>query len=160
MKEIPKQVIEKVVRNYMPECRFLKSASLEYPIVRGEFIVGKTFYHVPSCEHATDVEIQLCLNQLIYAGVSTAITENNIPELDNLDFEKLRRESMLIIESRKRFRRAIKTQEQFYGVVKLDCWKDFGKILIAQASFNFGDRSCIGGLELALVKPASGETKT
>lgn len=151
--EIQKKMIDKVLQHYRPNLRMLKSANLEYPTITGKFVIGPTYYYVPRFEHATDIEIQLCLNQMAYAGIAEVIQERRIPELSGLDFYELQKESMLVIESQKRFRKPIRTDIEIYGELTLREWRDFGKILISCADFQFENRSCFGSLELALVKP-------
>lgn len=147
---IPTEIIEDVLRPY--NCKVLKSANLEYPFVRGRFLIGPTYYHIPPFEHATDIDIQLCLNQLAYAGVAEAIRRKIIPELDGLNFDELRTENMLIIESRKRFKRSIRTDVEIGGEIKIARWKEFRGLLLANGDFQFENRSCFGELELAIVK--------
>lgn len=153
MVEISKQLVDGVVRPYREECRFLRAAFLEYPKVRGVFLIGPTYYHVPSLGHATDIEIQLCLNQLAYIGVAEAIRNKLIPELSGLNFEELRRENMLILESRKRFRRPIKTDVEINGELEISKWRCFNNLILAYTNFQFENRNCFGSLELALTKP-------
>mgnify|MGYP001602252274 CR=1 FL=1 len=153
MTEITPRQIYEVMKNYRPECRFLKSAQIEYPSIRGKFLIGKTFYHVPPVKHATDVEIQLCLNQLTYVGMLQLFESQNVPELSGLDFSELRTEGMLITESRKRFRKPISTGKEFLGHLNIEEWKNFGNLLVARTKFDFENRSCFGNLELVLVKP-------
>ena len=149
--KIPEEVINEVVRPYI--CKVLRSASLEYPIIRGSFFIGPTYYYVYPLEHATDIEIQLCLNQLIYASIAEAIRSKLVPELEGLDFDSLRNEGMLIIESRKRFRRPIRTDKEIQGEIEITRMRDAGRLILAQANFQFENRSCFGSLELALIKP-------
>jgi len=156
--EIPPQTIDNVVRPYQVECRVLREARLEYPRIYGKFFIGSTFYHVPTLQHVTDIEIQLCLNQLAYAGIAQAIQYRSIPELDDLSFEQLRKEGMLIIESRKRFRKQIPTCREISGQMNVNEWRDEAGLIRGWANFQFENRSCFGSLELALVK-SNGERK-
>jgi hypothetical protein len=151
--EISKQLINEIMNPYKQGCKVLRKAFLDYPIIRGTFLIGQTYYHVPAFEHATDIEIQLCLNQLIYTGVAEITRQKIIPELEGLDFEELRRENMLIIESRKRFVRPIRTDIEISGEIVVKNYKSANGLLIAQTNFQFENKSCFGSLELALIKP-------
>ena len=111
--KINEEIIKMVLEPY--NVKVLQSAELDYPVIKGRFFIGNTYYHNPPLSHATDIEIQLCLNQLGYAGIAQLMHDNSIPEIKNLDFQKMREESMLIIESKKRFRRPISTNEEIYG---------------------------------------------
>ncbi len=154
MTQIPLEVIESTLRIYKPNKRMLKSASIEYPIVRGIFLIGPCDYVQEgiSVNHATDIEIQFCLNQLAYTGVAEAIRRQEIPELRGLDFSKLQTNNLFIIESKKRFRRPIRTYQEISGELKLKEWRDDGYMYRGWADFQFENRGCFGGLEFALVK--------
>lgn len=151
--EISKQVIDRVLQPYLANARVLKSAGIDFPMIHGRFLIGPTFYYSPKIEHATDIEIQLCLNQLVYAGVAEIIGQKTIPELDGINFYELQKEGMLIIESRKRFRRQIKTNKEISGEIKLGNWKKVRSLFLSNADFKFENRSCFGELELALILP-------
>jgi len=152
MIEISSELIEKVLRPYKPECRFLKSASLDYPRISGVFLIGQTYYHTPTLKHATDIEIQLCLNQLLYAGVAEMMEKQSIPELEGLSFGELREENMLIVKSEKRFKKPIKTDREIFGEIGVDKWRSYGRLLVAQTNFQFENRSCFGNLELVIIR--------
>ena len=147
-------MIDNVLKHYRPSLRMLKSADLKYPVVKGEFLIGRTFYYIPALKHATDIEIQLCLNQLAYVGIAKSMEQGLIPELKGLDFYELQKENMLIIESKKRFRKPIRTDVEIQGEIVLKDWRDFGNLFLANTDFQFENRSCFGSLELALIKPA------
>lgn len=155
MNFISGETISEILKHYSPNCRPLKSATIEYPVIKGTFRIGKTFYYLPALEHATDIEIQLCLNQLAYAGIAHMMEQEAIPELRGLNFYELQKENMLIIESRKRFRKPIRTDVEIHGELVLRKWKLAGNLLIANSDFQFENRSCIGSLELALIKPST-----
>lgn len=159
--EISKNLIDCVLKGYKPELKVLKSADLEYPnleyylgyyIFRGNFIVGPTYYYTPPFEHATDIEIQLCLNQLADVGIAEMMKMELIKELEGFKFEELQKENMLITESRKRFSRPIRTDKEIYGELRLKKWKDCGDILLGLTDFQFEDRSCFGSLEITIIK--------
>jgi hypothetical protein len=151
--KIPKQMIDKVLEHYRPNLRMLKSASLGYPSIKGRFLIGPTFYYIPRLEHAADIEIQLCLNQLAYAGIAEIMEQGVVPELNGLNFYELQKENMLVIESRKRFRRPIRTNAEIGGELILRRWKDVGSLILGNFDFQFENKSCFGSLELGLVKP-------
>lgn len=151
---VSQELIGKVLEHYRPNLRMLKFAELEYPSMRGKFVIGQTFYYTPSLKHATDVEIQLCLNQLVYVGVAQAMEQGLVQELKGLDFYELQKENMLITESRKRFKKPIRTDIEISGEIAIRRWKQVGNLFLADTDFQFENRSCSGSLELTLIKPS------
>ena len=152
MSQVDEKLIREVLSGY-GERRFLIAASLEYPILHGNFLIGPTFYYSPHFEHAADIEIQFCLNQLCYVGVAELIKKEEIPELKGLNFAELQNENMLIVESRKRFRRPIRTDKVITGELKVDDWRKYNHGIAALVNFQFENRSCFGHLELVLLNP-------
>lgn len=90
------------------------SVDANYPSFSGRFLIGECYYTNESLNHATDIEIQLCLNQLAYVSVYEAIETGVERCLDGRNFELLKREGMVITESRKRFKRPIPTDREIY----------------------------------------------
>jgi len=151
--EIAKKLIDNALKHYRPNLRMLKSASIEYPKINGKFFIGPTYYYIPAFKHATDIEIQLCLNQLAYVGIAKIMQEEMVPELSGLDFYELQKENMLIIESRKRFDNPIRADAEIDGELTLRRLKNVGSLILGNFDFQFENRSCFGSLELALIKP-------
>jgi len=157
--EIAQQQIDEVLEIYKPEQRILVSAGLDYPSAKGIFRVGPTSYVITPFKHATDIEIQLCLNQLVYVSVSEIMRLNLVPELEGLYFKELQEEGMVITQSQKRFRKPIRTDKEITGELTYRNSKKYNSIVLARADFQFEDRNCLGSLEMALIKPHEGETK-
>lgn len=149
---ISKHIIDEVLSLYKPEQRVLLVADLEYPIVKGMFLVGPTYYTLFPLKHATDIEIQLCLNQLAYVGIAEAMRQGLISELRGLDFKALQKENILITESTKRFRKLIPTDREIQGELVVERIKTFGDVLIGLTEFQFENRGCFGNLEFAIKK--------
>jgi hypothetical protein len=150
--KIPLERIQQVTKKYAPAYRWLYDADYEFPKASGRFLVNQGAYYTKPLEHATDVEIQLCLNQLSYVAVGEAIRNGNPEMFKGLDYDALQKEGMLIIESRKRFRRAIDTSRTIGGELNLLDLRDTGKIILANTTFQFENKSCFGELELVIVK--------
>ena len=153
MKETPKQIIERATAIYPPNWRCLLSADLEYPKITGTFRVDPSLYTLTPIAHVTDISVQACLNQLAYAGIAEAIRTDQIPELRDLNFDRLQKESMLIIYFGKRFRRTMKTDTKISGEIRIDEWRDWGNLIVGYGNHRFENRSCFGNLECVLVKP-------
>ncbi len=152
MIEVLQTSLDEVLDIYKPQQRLLLSARIDYPTIQGQFQIPEScFYANCSLQHATDIEIQLCLNQLAYVGIYEAIRLGIDPELRNLNFKELQREKMLIIESRKKFRKPIPTDKPFNGELTLKDKREQNGIILSTCNFQFEDRSCIGHLELALI---------
>jgi len=150
---INQQQINEVLSIYKPEQRILLSADLQYPIIYGNFKIGPTYYIVNPLKHATDIEIQLCLNQLVYVGVAEIRGLGLVLNLNGLNFKELQDENMFILKSNKKFRKHIRTDIEIRGELEFKNQKKYKNIIFTEAHFNFENKSCIGGLELALIKP-------
>ena len=151
MVNISQESIDKVLQIYKLEQRILRAANVEHPRATGKFFIGPCFYTLADFKHATDIEIQLCLNQLAYVAVYEGIENNSHPYLEGKDFDKLQKEGMLIVESRKRFRRPIPTDKEIRGEMMLKDLRERHGVIFANADFQFENRSCFGSLELAIV---------
>ena len=151
MAEIDEQVRLKVLAVYNPKQRILLGGTIDYPKARGIFKIGPCFYAIGDFNHATDIEIQLCLNQLLYSTVYQAINDKSHPYFDNKDFDKLQKEGMLIAESRKRFRKFIPTDREIYAEINIVNLRKRKNLVFANVDFDFENRSCIGELELVIL---------
>ena len=152
--KIPQQTIDKATAIYPLNWRCLLSADLKYPKISGIFKVEPLLYTSVPLEHVTDISVQACINQLAYAGIAEAIRTEQIPELNGLNFEELKKENMLVIYCSKRFRRTMKTNTEISGEIKVDEWRDWGNLIVGYGKHQFENRSCFGKLECALVKPS------
>jgi len=150
---ITQETINRVLKGYTPQSKLLKSASLEYPTIKGTFLIGPTSYYSPSLKHATDIEIQLCLNQLAYVQIAEIMNQRIIPGLNGFDFEELQGENMLITASRKKFKKSIRTDIEIQGELTLKKYKEFKNLFIGNMDFKFENSGCVGDLELVLIKP-------
>ena len=67
------------------------------------------------------------------------------------DFDRLQKEGMLIVESRKRFRKHIRIDKEIYGEIEIVDLRKRNNLVLAKVDFEFENRSCLGELELAIV---------
>ena len=149
---IPQELVDKVVAVYKPNYRYLKQADVDFPIARGTFQLGKTEY-VQTLQHLTDIEAQLCHNQLSYVFFGNEINLNRWNGLKDLTFDdylELRKEGMFIVESHKKFRKETNPEEPFEGIVRLTRSKTRGNIHLANLDFNLNNGACVGNLSLVL----------
>ncbi len=151
MTKISKKAIDKVLAMYRPEQRILLEADVEPSKAIGKFFIGPCYYVFDDLDHATDIEIQLCLNQLSYISVYQAINSGMHPYLNGKNFFELQKNGMVILESRKRFRRPIPKNIEITGELELKDIRERRGIVFASSNFQFEDRSCIGSLELAII---------
>ena len=152
MAKVTNEAREEVLAIYRPEQKVLLEADIDYPKAKGKFRIGPCYYALVDLKHATDIEIQLCLNQLAFVLVYDGIINKVHPYLEGKDFEKLQKEGMLIVESRKGFRRPIPTDNEIYGEMTLKDLRERNGVVFANADFQFENRSCFGNLELAIVE--------
>ena len=148
---ISRESLREALALYKPKCRVLRGANIEYPSSTGSFFIGPSYYTTKPLEHTTDIEIQLCLNQLAYATLYETIRLNLDPEINDLNFMELQKDGMFIIESKKRFRRQIPNDRIIQGSIEIKEKKRADNILLCYAKFQFENKSCFGDLELAVV---------
>lgn len=149
--EIQKEEIQRILEVYKPENRWLKEAKLEYPVCYGTFQITPRTYTIEPLSHMTDVEAQLCLNQLAYTLLACSLKNNLINAgLSYEDFFKLQREGMFIVKSKKNFKRQIRTDKEVKGQIEIIRYKKLRDMIIAMSKFNFEDNACFGELELVV----------
>ncbi len=150
--KISQELVDKVLAIYKPNYRYLKEACIDFPVSRGRFQLGETEY-VEALQHLTDVEAQLCLNQLNYVFFGNEINSKRWQELKDLTFDdylESRKEGMFIVNSHKIFHKETCTKEPFEGVIRLIRTKKIGSIYLATLDFNLNNGACIGEFSLAL----------
>ncbi|MEK6951992.1 MAG: FcoT family thioesterase [Nanoarchaeota archaeon] len=150
--KISQELVDKVVAVYKPNYRYLKEADVNFPVARGIFQLGETEY-MQTLQHLTDVEAQLCLNQLSYVFFGNEINAKRWEGLRDLTFDdylELRKEGMFIVESHKKFHKETNPREPFEGIMRLVRAKKRGNIYLATLDFNLNNGACIGDLSLVL----------
>jgi hypothetical protein len=152
MIEINAKRIELYLRVYKPEYRFLKKLEIEYPIISGSFIVSPTFYTLKELDHLSDVEAQLCLNQLAYVGISEAIKKGQISHEMGAKFGKLPYGRIVIGKSEKKFKEKIDPSKEIYGELKVKRLFNLEDRIIAITLFDFEKGKCFGKLNAALIR--------
>src|SRR3989338_8595631 len=126
--KVPQETIDKVVALYKPNYRYLKEAEMNFPIARARFQLGETEY-CETLQHLTDVEAQLCLNQLSYVFFGQGVIDKRWKGLDYLE---LRKENMFVTESHKKFHRETNPMDPFYGQMKLMKIRRHGNVYVAK----------------------------
>jgi len=152
MREIDHKIIEKILEKYKPNYRYLKKAYISYPSCKAIFRIGETEYMEDLC-HLTDVEAQLCLNQLCYVFFSQIILDKKCKGLENLSLEEylnLEKENMFILESNKKFKNKINSKKDIKGEAQLMNLRKAGKAYIAKVRYSLEENSSYGYLILGL----------
>jgi len=150
--KVPQEIVDKVVQLYKPNYRYLKEAYVDFPIACGIFQLGETEY-CDEIQHLTDVETQLCLNQLSYTFFGQGVIGKRWAGLDDLSFDdylELRKENMFVTESHKKFKREINPKEPFHGEIVLRKMKKHGKLYVAKLDFDINQSASSGRLSLVL----------
>ena len=150
--KISQELVDKIVSMYKPNYRYLKSAEMDFPIAKGRFQLGETEY-METLQHMTDVESQLCLNQLCYVFFAQGVLEKRWEGLESLTFDKyldLRKEGMLITESHKIFHHETISSEPFDGQIQLTKIKRRNNIYLAKLKFDLNEGASVGNLSLVL----------
>ena len=141
--QISKELIDRVLAIYKPEQRVLLEAQLDYPVTKGKFFIGHTSYTIQPFKHATDIDIQLCLNQLFYAGLAQLVLINH-EQFRGINFGDIQKEGLLLTRTLKYFKKLIKRDEIFWGEATLEDIRKCKNYFFMKTSFSFEDRSCFG----------------
>lgn len=150
--KVTQELVDKVVAMYKPNYRYLKSAEVDFPVARGRFQLGETEY-CETLQHMTDVEAQLCLNQLCYVFFGQSLIDQRWEGLEDLTFDKyleLRKEGMFIVESHKTFKKETNPREPFNGQIKVAKIRRHNNIYVAKLDFDLNDGASVGELSLVL----------
>ncbi len=150
--DVPKERVDKVIALYRPNYRYLKDAEIDFPIARGRFQLGEIEY-CEALQHLTDVEAQLCLNQLSLVFFGQGIIEKRWRGLEDLTFDQylnLRKENMFITESHKKFHRETNPRDPFYGQIQLMKVRRHGNLYVAKLGFDLNEGASMGELSLVL----------
>jgi len=150
---LPQEIVDKVLAVYKPNYRYLKSVKVDFPVARGRFKIGETEYFMESMRHLTDVEAQLCLNQLSYVFFGQEVVNRRWKDLENLSFEQfleLRNEGMFVVESHKTFHRETDSREPFNGEIKLMKVRRHKNIYVAKIEYDLNEGASTGKLSLIL----------
>lgn len=150
------KIIKKFRGLYKPGYRYLQKAYLVEKGAKAIFRIKRTEYK-KGVGHLTDLEAQVCLNQLCYVFFYDYFS-NNTPEgviplrVGTIkQFTKLYQEEFFVLESHKRFRRETVPGEEFVGEIKLTGVEKLSELVyVARLSFNLNKGACRGFLKLAL----------
>ncbi len=156
MKQVDTEQLEKILAIYEKPYRFLQKAEIDYPVTKGEFLIGKTKYATTPFEHLTAIEAQFCINQLSYVAFAEWICKGRFQELQ-MSFEEYlgyMGEHMLIARTMTQieFRKKILTDHPIDMTGKLKGVKRQGNLWIAVMDYDFEAGKAKGSMTLVLEK--------
>lgn len=145
--------LEKVLRVYNPDCRYLQEAKLDFPRGEGKFRIPKPYY-VEGTGHFNAVEMMICYNQLAYGMLSEFGGRGLIKELGKIPFEQFlgwQLENCFIVGMDEvKFKRAIDTSKQIQGNIELKRVRKVGDLYVFNTSYDFENGRAKGNIDLAL----------
>jgi hypothetical protein len=151
-KRIETSLIQKVLGKYKSGYRYLLEAHIDYPVCFGIFKVGETEY-MEDLTHLTDIEAQLCVNQLCYVFFAQCLIDHNISGLEKLTLQEyldLEKENMYIIDNQRRYHKKIDSKKQIKATLELINTKEKDKLKIAKLNYFFNNKAAEGKLILGL----------
>ena len=156
MEKVSKTILDAVLENYKPECKYLIEASVDYPKMKGNFNIPCTFYAKNyNSEHFNAIETIFCYNQLAYTGFAEFIFKGLISGLEKISLDKFREHQltkMLILKMDEiKFRKLIDPKE-FEGVITLDRVINRNNLIFFKTSYDFENGEATGKVDLALLK--------
>ena len=137
---------------YNQKYHFLKKLEIDYPHIQGTFVVPPTFYTVEVLDHLSDVEAQLCLNQLAYIGFMEAIKNKQILSLNSAGAKRISYGAAIIGKSEKKFKGIIDPSKEIHGVLNAKRIFNLEEKIIALTHFDLENGKCTGKLNITLVK--------
>ncbi len=156
MKEIDKFVIDNVLKNYNDNCKFLKTASIDYPGITAGLEISNILYS--NFKKSIDFpESFVCIDQLRYVLFGQGIIDKKIDYLENMEFG-----DYLDILSRNRFRIASPPRIEFPGKIYFDApFRGEMKIrhseldiehgfYVAQLEFSLGQGAWKGNIDVGI----------
>lgn len=152
MIKIEDKIVQKVLEKYKDNYRYLKEAYIDFPKAKGIFRIGETEY-MEDLYHLTDVEAQICLNQLCYVFFAQNILDKRWENLKKLTLQSylgLEKENMYIIESRKKFREKIDSKKDITGEIELVKTRKHRDLYIAKLNYSLNHNSSYGELLIGL----------
>ncbi len=148
--------LENIIRMYVPECRYLVSAELDFPIAKGLFKIPTSFY-VSDTGHFNAVELIICYNQLAYVLFAEYIKVGLIKEFREFPFEKFKQSKLasncfIVGMNNVKFRRPINPRE-FRGNIKVVevISKKNNSLYFLKTEYDFENGKQTGEIDLALV---------
>jgi hypothetical protein len=150
--KVPQEIIGKVLALYKPNYRYLQEVEMEYPIARGRFQLGETEY-CEALQHLTDVEAQLCLNQLCYVFFGQGVIDKRLEGFEDLTFDEyleLRKENVFVTESHKKFHRETNPRDPFYGQIQLMKIRRNVNLYVLKFDFDLNEGASFGKLSTAV----------
>jgi FcoT-like thioesterase domain len=165
-------LLARVMRVYLPHCRYLTGAVLEAtpepggparPTVTGRFAIGDSCY-IDDTGHFNAVEFNICYNQMAYYLIAKAVKEGLLPVFAGWqleDFFRLQLPNILITDFHSTFKRQMRG-ERFSGsvtiteVLKLERSERWDELVVLRTVCRFWDEtggSCRGEVKLAITNP-------
>jgi hypothetical protein len=159
MEKVNESTLEKMLKDYKPLFRFLKSAEYEPKMkAYGTFQVPTNWFYQGSGEfgHFADTERVLCFNQLTYVLIAESLTRGHVPDMPKMSLEevyKLQKEGTVLAEGTVRYKKPIISTQPFKG--KLEIANTFRKrdkgLLFLDFVYDFEDGKATGESRVALL---------
>jgi hypothetical protein len=145
------EIIETFLSPYKKESRLLKSFELVGNKGIATFMANSDFYCITQepVHHFTAVELQVCLNQLIYVYLAhLGIYGENFNISTKEDFIKTLNSNNFITEQITHFKKEIDSSQIIHGEIEMLKSKKIGKMKFMECQFQFG-KQCFGSVKLA-----------
>jgi len=164
--ENDRELLDGVMRVYLPHCQYLKSAVVRASpelTATGEFEIGASCY-IDDTGHFNAVEFNICYNQLAYYLIATSVSASLLPVFDkwNLDdFWRLQLPNILITDFHSSFSRQMKGDRLSGSVTvnhvrKLDKSERWDTLVVLDTTCAFWDEAggrSRGKVQLAITNP-------
>jgi len=146
--QVSDRLVAKTLEPYKPECRYLKSAVVEYAkddpfahlSMRGKFSIPESCY-IADTGHFNAVEFNICFNQLAYTIVAACIENRVLPVFNHLTLDEYHRRQLghfLIVSLQSRFSSQINARD-FEGTIHAQHMNELRGTVVFHTTCEFTD---------------------
>lgn len=140
---------------YVPSARYVEGFEIRNEVGYALLYAQEACYcRAPGLQHLTAVQLQICLNQMLYcyfALAGTLDTFEDYVKLSAVDLAQWQAAKTYLIEQQFRFHRSIDVSKSFCATLKLERFRKTSKICVAKVAFDFADGACLGEAKAAVV---------
>ena len=144
-------ILDIFLKPYKKDCQFLQSFKLVDNKGVGMFKTNSDFYSVfEKGNHFTAVELQVCLNQLLYTYFGYIGLFDYVENIDDENkLLNIQKENTFITEQSVHFKKEIQISDEIVGEIQITKAKKIGNLTLMECNYKFGD-GCFGMVKVAL----------
>lgn len=135
--------LHEMLEPYIPKCRYLLEAELDFPEAKGKFSIPRPFYCIGT-GHFNAIEAIICYNQLGCTAIAEWLNQGIIDSVGHLPIEKYKKlqakQTYIARIDKLRFSKPIDATD-FYGIITLKKTLRLKDTIFFYADFKFDDKN-------------------